>query len=86
LGAPSSLVFRQVLLESLLVAAAGGFLGCLVGLVPSLIPSGTLPWQPQLALVDLLVAVGLALGVGVVAGILPAWKASRLDPVEAMRS
>lgn len=86
LGAPSSLVFRQVLLESLLVAAAGGLLGCLVGLVPSLIPSGSLPWRPQLAATDLLVAVGLALGVGVAAGILPAWKASRLDPVEAMRS
>lgn len=86
LGAPSRLVFRQVLLESLLVAAAGGFLGCLVGLAPAMIPSGTLPWQPRLAAADLLVAAALALGVGVAAGILPAWKASRLDPVEAMRS
>jgi len=86
LGAPPRLVFRQMLLESLLVAAAGGILGMLVGLAPGLIPAGTMPWQPALAWTDLVVAAALSLGVGAASGILPAWKASRIDPVEAMRA
>lgn len=86
LGAPPRLVFRQMLLESLLVASAGGLAGMLVGLAPGLIPAGTMPWQPSLSAVDLVVAAALALGVGAASGILPAWKASRIDPVEAMRA
>jgi len=86
LGATSKLIFRQVLMESLLVAAGGGLLGMLVGLAPALIPDGTMPWKPALATTDLVIAACLSLGVGVASGILPAWKASRLDPVEAMRA
>ena len=86
LGAPPRLVFRQMLLESLLVASAGGLAGMVVGLAPGLIPAGTMPWQPSLSAVDLVIAAALALGVGAASGILPAWKASRIDPVEAMRA
>lgn len=86
LGAPASLVYRQVLLESLLVAAGGGLAGTVVGLAPGLIPSGVLPWQLSLSWADLVVATALAFGVGVVSGIIPALKAKRLDPVEAMRA
>jgi len=85
LGASSSLLFRQVLFESLLVAGLGGAAGLAVGLAPALIPKGTLPWTLQLSGVDLLGGLFLSVGVGVVSGLVPAWKASRLDPVEAMR-
>ena len=86
LGAPSSLVFRQVLLESLIVAASGGIAGTIVGLAPGLIPSGVLPWNLSLSALDLLVAALLAFGVGMASGILPALRARNLDPVEAMRA
>jgi putative ABC transport system permease protein len=86
LGAPSRLLFRQVFLESLLVSGVGGALGCITGILPGLIAKGALPFQPELALSDLLMGLGLSLGIGVGAGLLPAFKASRLDPVEAMRS
>jgi putative ABC transport system permease protein len=86
LGAPSRLLFRQVFLESLLVSGVGGALGCITGILPGLIAKGALPFQPELAVSDLLMGIGLSLGIGVGAGLLPAFKASRLDPVEAMRS
>jgi ABC-type antimicrobial peptide transport system permease subunit len=86
LGASSRLLFRQVLFESLLVAGMGGGAGLAVGLAPALIPDGTLPWTLQLSGVDLLGGLFLSVGVGVVSGLVPAWKASRLDPVEAMRA
>lgn len=86
LGAPARLVFRQVLLESLLVAAIGGLAGTVVGLAPGLVPEGVLPWNLSLSWSDLVVAAGLAFGVGMASGLLPALRAGRLDPVEAMRA
>lgn len=86
LGAPARLVFRQVLLESLIVAAGGGLAGTLVGLAPGLVPDGVLPWKLGLVWTDLAVAAGLAFGVGMASGLLPAMRAGSLDPVEAMRA
>ena len=86
LGATPRLVFRQVFMEALIVSGTGGLLGCLTGLLPSLIAKNALPFQPVLSSVDILKGVAMALGVGIGAGLLPALKASKLDPVEAMRA
>jgi putative ABC transport system permease protein len=86
LGATPTVLFRQVFLEAFLVSGAGGLAGCVTGVLPLLIARNALPFQPRLDLGDLAIGLGLALGIGVGAGILPAWKASRLDPVEAMRT
>jgi putative ABC transport system permease protein len=86
MGATPSTLFRQVFLEALLISGAGGLLGCITGILPLLIPKNALPFQPVLGTVDLLLGLALAIGIGVGAGILPALKASKLDPVEAMRA
>lgn len=86
LGATPGLVFRQVFLEALLVSGGGGLAGCITGLLPALIAKNALPFQPVLSVFDVLRGLGLAIGVGLGAGLLPAFKASRLDPVEAMRA
>jgi len=86
LGATSRLLFRQMLLESLLVSGGGGLLGCFLGLLPGLLLSGKLPWEPRLTVGDLGMGVAISLGLGTLAGLLPAIKAMTLDPVEAMRA
>lgn len=86
LGATSGLIFRQMFLESLVVSGSGGILGCLVGLVPGIAMKGMLPWTPRVSLSDFVMGVAISFGLGVVAGLLPAVRASRLDPVEAMRA
>jgi putative ABC transport system permease protein len=86
LGATPGLVFRQVFLEALLVSGGGGVAGCVTGLLPALIAKNALPFQPSISAFDLARGLALAIGVGVGAGVLPAIKASRLDPVEAMRA
>jgi ABC-type antimicrobial peptide transport system permease subunit len=89
-GAPRRQLMLQFLAESTLTAGLGGLLGVASGLGLTWIFSRVLdrvvggwtfhlvPWAPPLA-------IGAALLVGVVFGLYPAWRASRLDPVEALR-
>jgi putative ABC transport system permease protein len=85
-GAARSDVVQQFLLEAIFVALAGGVAGVVIGwggmqLVTRLqkLPP-ILIWQP------FAVAIGLSLAVGVISGLYPAWKASRVDPIQALRS
>ena len=85
-GAARSAVVQQFLLEAIFVALAGGIAGVVIGwggmqLVTRLqkLPP-ILIWQP------FALAIGLSLAVGVISGLYPAWKASRVDPIQALRS
>ena len=86
LGARSGLLFRQMLLESVVISAAGGLVGCLVGVLPEAFLSNALPWKPRLTSGDLLLGVAISLGLGTLAGLLPALRAAKLEPVEAMQT
>lgn len=85
-GADRSGVMQHFLLEAIFVALAGGVAGVAIGwggmqVVTRLqkLPQ-ILVWQPFAA------AIGLSLAVGVAFGLYPAWKASRVDPIQALRS
>ena len=92
LGAPRSRLIRQVLIESTLLAVAGGGVGLLVaidtaGLLVRLafhgakfVPIDSTPSLPVLAF-----AFVLSVATGVIFGIAPAWSASRTDPAAALR-
>ena len=85
-GASRGDVIFQFLLEAVSVAFAGGLVGVLAGVggmqlaarLQKLPP--VLVWQPFAA------AVLLSIAIGIVFGIYPAWKASRIDPIQALRS
>jgi putative ABC transport system permease protein len=86
LGAPSGLLFKQMLLESMLISAIGGMLGCALGILPGIVMGSMFPWKPHLTMTDLAMGVGISLGLGTLAGLLPAIKAMRLDAIDAMRA
>jgi putative ABC transport system permease protein len=86
LGARRRNVLWQFLLEASTLSSAGGLIGILVGsgfavLIRNAI--GSLPTEISLAWVTFAFAVCAA--IGIVFGFYPAWKASALDPVEALR-
>ena len=85
LGARQSDILQQFLFEAGTLSAIGGIIGLiiakLIGIVVSqmFIPT-VIPWYAAV------IAIGVSAFVGILAGLYPAWKAARLDPIEALRA
>jgi|SRR5690242_2335353 len=86
IGARRSDIIRQFLTEAVALTGAGGAIGVALGVLISVVinltmpklPSSVPPWAIALG-------VGCSMSVGLFFGMYPAWKASKLDPVEALR-
>ena len=84
-GARGRDILRQFLVESIVLCMLGGALGIAIGRSSSLLLRSLLDWPTELSIGAIVAAVGVSVSVGVVFGYYPAWKASRLDPIEALR-
>jgi macrolide transport system ATP-binding/permease protein len=84
-GARPRLILRQFLLEAVVLCLLGGVVGILAGRGASLLVRALLHWPTEASLPAIAVAVGVSVTVGILFGFYPAWKASRLDPIEALR-
>jgi putative ABC transport system permease protein len=85
-GAGRGDIVQQFLLEAALVAWCGGIAGVLIG-VGGMQVVARLEKLPQILLWEPIVtAILVATGTGLLFGIYPAWKASRVDPIQALRS
>jgi len=85
LGAARRHVAGQFLVESVIVGFLGGLLGTAAGVLLTVIVSAVRDWTP---LLDTRLAVGaplLGAVIGLVAGTYPAWKASAIEPITALR-
>jgi putative ABC transport system permease protein len=85
LGAKRRDIHLQVLVESATLSGAGAVVGIGIGLVLAQIVRAISPLPVALAPTWMAVSVLLGVGVGVIAGIYPAARAARLDPVVALR-
>jgi putative ABC transport system permease protein len=85
LGASRHHIAVQFVAEAALLACAGGVAGALLGGFATAVYSWTRRWSAVVPVPVLLAAVGIALALGAVAGLYPAWRAARLAPAEALR-
>jgi len=86
LGARSSFILMQFLVESILLSLAGGILGLLVVFLGLLIANNSFDLDIVLNSSNIILALTISVLIGLISGFVPSYTASQLDPVEAMRS
>jgi macrolide transport system ATP-binding/permease protein len=84
-GAWSRDILQQFLLEAVLLCFCGGVVGILLGRGISILIRVLFKWPTELSLGAIAVAFVVSVTVGITFGYYPAWKASRLDPITALR-
>jgi putative ABC transport system permease protein len=85
IGARRADIVRQFLTESVLISVGGGLLGVGFGYFLAWLIARTAEWKTIVTTGSVVIAFGVSVGVGVVFGIYPAMKASRINPIEALR-
>jgi ABC-type antimicrobial peptide transport system permease subunit len=78
-------ILQQFLTESVTLCFLGGAVGILVGRGASILVATLLRWPTALSMEAILAAFAVSTSVGILFGYYPAWKASRLDPINALR-
>lgn len=85
LGARKIDILKQFLMEAVTLGLIGGAVGVfLAWLIGAVVTAWVFP--TYLSIAAILVALGVSGGAGVLSGLFPAWKAARLDPIEALRA
>ncbi len=84
-GARAKDILQQFLVEAVLLCLMGGALGILCGRGSSILVTAMLHWPTRVSMPAIIAAVVVSATVGIVFGYYPAWKASRLDPITALR-
>jgi putative ABC transport system permease protein len=85
LGARKTDILKQFLLEAITLATIGGAIGIFLAWIVGKIVTATF-FPTYLSIVAIAFALGASGIVGILSGIIPAWKAARLDPIEALRA
>jgi putative ABC transport system permease protein len=86
LGAKRSFILFQFLFEAVLLCLIGGGIGLLIIFLGSLAASSATGFDLSLTLKNVLIGVGFSVVIGLVSGLIPALRASRMVPVDAIRS
>lgn len=86
LGAKNRFILFQFLFEAVILSVIGGLIGLVLVWIVSIILTNVLDFDFVLGIGNILLGTGLAAVIGLISGILPAISASKLDPVEAIRT
>ena len=86
LGAKNNFILYQFLFEAVILSLFGGVIGLLLVWIIAIVLTNALDFEFVLSFSNILLGTSLAAGIGLISGILPAISASKLDPVEAIRT
>ena len=85
IGARRRRILNQFLTEAAVLTSLGGLLGVIVGIVMARLISSVMGTPTAISVPAILIAVVFSMGIGIVFGLLPAVKASNLNPIQALR-
>jgi putative ABC transport system permease protein len=86
LGAKNFFILFEFLFEAIILCLMGGVIGLLLVYVGTLIVSGAFDMELSLTLGNIMMGILVSAFIGLLAGVIPAWSASRMDPVVAIRA
>jgi len=86
LGAKNYFILLQFLFESIILCLIGGAIGLLIVYALSLGATAAFDMKFVLTYANIAIGLGVSIAIGIIAGLVPAFSASRLDPVEAIRA
>lgn len=84
IGATPNSIMLQFLFEAMFVTLLGGLVGILIGFILSQLAGMAMPFKPVVTIKTFIGASSTSVIVGIIFGIIPAYKASRLDPIKAI--
>ncbi|MBI5572989.1 MAG: ABC transporter permease [Elusimicrobia bacterium] len=84
-GADNDDILFQFIIESVVICILGGLIGIMLGSLISVILSKFAGWSTKISLSSVLLAFTFSVAIGLIFGIWPAKKASRLNPIDALR-
>ena len=86
LGAKNFFILVQFLGESIFLSIIGGFFGLLLTYIITILGKGVIDMEISLTTTNVILGFTISILIGIVSGFIPAYSASQLDPVEAIRS
>lgn len=84
-GATKISILSQFLIEAVVLTGIGGLIGLAIGEILSLLVNKFSPLPAFIPVWAIIVGIGVSAGVGIIFGLYPAWKASSLNPIDALR-
>ena len=85
LGAKKFDILSQFVVEAATTSACGGILGIILGIVASIVMANMLGFAAVISVGAVLIAFGVSVGIGIAFGYMPAGKAAKLNPIDALR-
>jgi putative ABC transport system permease protein len=86
IGARQTDILQQFLIEAVTVSAIGGAIGVVTGFGLAYVLSLLMGFPLLISITSAVLGVGVSSGVGIISGLWPAWRAAKLDPIEALRA
>ena len=84
IGAKPGSIMLQFLVESIFITGVGGLIGIIIGYLFSAVVGTALPFKPVMTPSNFLFAASISVITGIVFGLIPAYKAAKLDPIKAI--
>lgn len=85
LGARRKVILKQFLIEAIILTLIGGIIGVIAGIISGFVITHSLAYPYILSILSVVISLAFCCIIGIVFGLLPAIKASKLDPIEALR-